>query len=526
MIRLAPRFRLYRDRYRRFYYGLVTFSILTLIMYIYLVFNVTDPSEENFVSYSLQDLDSETQHTFYKGCADINSYLNDQSYRKSNASFIMLARNEELSDILTTLYSIESHFNQWYHYPYVFLNDEPFTEEFKEKVRQSVTGSVQFGTLNELEWEFPVEVRETMEFTERIKDQSDRGVLYGDVESYHKMCRFYSGLFYKHPMVRAYDWYWRIEPDVSFFCDITYDPFFEMEKNGKEYGFTVVLQELYWSVPGLFRATRSYINKNNIRLGSLWKLFAGTFDYARTGDEYLHKTVFDEKLLKEKLEEKINIDHLLDKTQNGDVDLNDKGNLRGLNHLLNRAQSKVPIFEDKFDNEVFDLCHFWSNFEIAKRTVFDNPIYDGYFKHLESLGGFWKERWGDAPVHSLGLALTLDIEQIHYFRDIGYKHSTLVHCPKNAPQEFQLPYFAGDDKFSNRNAKQYDPPFNLGSGCRCECPSIHLEIEDTSYPCMDFWLELAHGMEENTNFGDGGYYPYVDLDQREEEMKEEYEFNS
>ena len=22
-----------------------------------------------------------------------------------------------------------------------------------------------------------------------------------------------------------YDYYWRVEPDIEFFCDITYDPF-------------------------------------------------------------------------------------------------------------------------------------------------------------------------------------------------------------------------------------------------------------------------------------------------------------
>ena len=63
--------------------------------------------------------------------------------------------------------------------------------------------------------------------------------MYGSMVSYHKMCRFYSGMFYKHPEVAKLEWYWRIEPDVEFFCDITYDPFFEMKKAGKSYGFTI-----------------------------------------------------------------------------------------------------------------------------------------------------------------------------------------------------------------------------------------------------------------------------------------------
>src|SRR5277367_6580067 len=27
--------------------------------------------------------------------------------------------------------------------------------------------------------------------------------------------------FYKHDLLKPFDWYWRIEPDVTYFCDIT-----------------------------------------------------------------------------------------------------------------------------------------------------------------------------------------------------------------------------------------------------------------------------------------------------------------
>lgn len=520
MIRIKPKFRLYKNRNKPAYYIIILCGILAITTLLYInPWNTT--TKNRFVSYSNQDLDSGTQHPFHKGCNDVDVYINDPLYQRANASFVMLTRNKELEDVVVTLTSIESHFNQWYNYPYVFLNDEPFTDEFKETVRKTVTAPVEFGTLKELEWDFPKEVRETIEFTERIKDQADRGVMYGDVESYHKMCRFYSGLFYKHPLVRAHEWYWRIEPDVKFFCDITYDPFYEMTQNGKEYGFTVIMQELYWSIPGLFRATRSYINSKKLKVGSLWKLFTDSYSYVKTDDEHLKKSIFDNTQLKEKVEEKVHIDHLIDQMRNGQVNLNDERNSLGLSRLIDRAQSKIPIFEDKFNDEDYNLCHFWSNFEIARRTVFDNDVYDGYFKHLESTGGFWKERWGDAPVHSLGLALTLNVEQIHYFRDIGYQHSFIVHCPKNAPPEYQLPYVAGDNKFSERKS-QYDNSFDFGSGCRCDCPPGHIDIEDTSYPCIDFWLELAHGMEKNSNFVDGAYHPYIDLDSVVDEMKSEF----
>lgn len=45
-----------------------------------------------------------------------------------------------------------------------------------------------------------------------------------------------------------------------------------------------------------------------------------------------------------------------------------------------------------------------------------------FFDFLDKKGGFYYERWGDAPVHSIGAALFAKKEQIHFFDDIGYRH--------------------------------------------------------------------------------------------------------
>lgn len=171
-----------------------------------------------------------------------------------------------------------------------------------------------------------------------------------------------------------------------------------------------------------------------------------------------------------------------------------------LKALIDRAKRKTPIVEDKFEDEEYNLCHFWSNFEIARVDVFDNELYNAYFKYLEETGGFWSERWGDAPVHSLGLALSLDTSDIHYFRDIGYQHSTLAHCPANKLGG-QLPY-RGNDKYEKDIFPGYSDLFNkfwkigsgssgpgkdYGCGCRCRCPRTR-DIEDSSTECPTLWF--------------------------------------
>merc|ERR1711939_265751 len=67
------------------------------------------------------------------------------------------------------------------------------------------------------------------------------------------------------------------------------------------------------------------------------------------------------------------------------------------------------ISNDK--GETYNGCHFWSNFEIARLDFWQSDAYMAYFDHLDKSGGFFYERWGDAPVHSLAAALFLHPNQ-------------------------------------------------------------------------------------------------------------------
>lgn len=31
----------------------------------------------------------------------------------------------------------------------------------------------------------------------------------------------YCSFFYRHPLLLKYEWYWRLEPEIKYFCDIT-----------------------------------------------------------------------------------------------------------------------------------------------------------------------------------------------------------------------------------------------------------------------------------------------------------------
>ncbi|KAI9660222.1 MAG: alpha 1,2-mannosyltransferase 2.4.1 [Alyxoria varia] len=79
--------------------------------------------------------------------------------------------------------------------------------------------------------------------------------------------------------------------------------------------------------------------------------------------------------------------------------------------------------------ETYNRCHFWSNFEIGNLNWLRSDAYIDFFNQLDKDGGFFYERWGDAPVHSIAAGLLLDKKQIHFFNDIAYYHVPFTHCP-------------------------------------------------------------------------------------------------
>jgi mannosyltransferase len=135
-----------------------------------------------------QPTDEELDAPFYKnGCQEP-----DVDAPREKAALVMLARNNELDGALHTVKSIERHFNRWFHYPIVFLNNEPWSDEFIEAMNETASGEVRFEVLTEEEWSFPkgMDVEKTKE---SIAEQGRAGILYAGKETYHHMCRFFSG---------------------------------------------------------------------------------------------------------------------------------------------------------------------------------------------------------------------------------------------------------------------------------------------------------------------------------------------
>ncbi|CAO3594312.1 unnamed protein product [Absidia cylindrospora] len=279
------------------------------------------------------------------------------------ACFVVLVRNSELQGIKNTVTQIEARFNKRFNYPYVFLNDNYFTDEFISEISSLTTAQVNFGKVDQQMWGYPSYINQTHAALQRA-DLAAQGVPYADSESYRHMCRFQSGFFFRHPLLDAYDYYWRIEPDVDYHCDIDYDVFRYMKDNGKKYGFNIAFREYMATVP------------------SLWQT---VMDFKKTHPEVVKQ--------------------------------------------LPQVKDSLWNFVAGNNGDSYNSCHFWTNFEIASLDLWRSNEYLKFFNYLDRSGGFFYERWGDAPVHSIAAAMMLKKDEFHFFNDIGYRHTAYTHCP-------------------------------------------------------------------------------------------------
>ncbi|KAL1914667.1 uncharacterized protein VTP21DRAFT_8078 [Calcarisporiella thermophila] len=317
-----------------------------------------------------------------------NEYTNTTT-RRAKAAFVILARNTDVHELRWTIRQLEARFNHKYNYPYIFLNDVEFEEEFKTLTQSLTNAKTHYGVIPHEHWSIPHWVDEE-KAREAREQMAANNIIYGGSLSYRHMCRFESGFFYRHELLKDLDYYWRVEPSVDFFCDIDYDPFLYMQDNDLKYGFTISLFEYESTIPTLWKTTKEFIEKH---------------------PEYVAP------------------DNAMDFVSN------DGGNS-------------------------YNLCHFWSNFEIADLKFWRSEAYSKYFEYLDKAGGFFYERWGDAPVHSIAASIFLNKSQIHFFNDIGYRHNPFQHCPQEK---------------------------SIQKKCHC---NPHDNFDDTAYSCMRRWREV------------------------------------
>jgi mannosyltransferase len=146
------------------------------------------------------------------------------------------------------------------------------------------------------------------------------------------------------------------------------DPFIHMERANKTYGFTIAVKELKETVPNIFRYASAYKRLNKLSSQGLWEMF-----------------------LEPPPEE--------DETDPAKSKAKPKPKPKNMKPLPEEILATEPGSgalpepdPEAMEGEVYNMCHFWSNFEIARLDWFRSQEYNDFFDMMDRSGGFWMER--------------------------------------------------------------------------------------------------------------------------------------
>ena len=185
---------------------------------------------------------------------------------------------------------------------------------------------------------------------------------------YRIMCRFWAGLVWRLASMEQYDFYWRLDTDSVFLTPIQVDPFVRMVVGGCEYGYNRIKGENPHVSMGLFEAYERWV-----------AIERGRPDF---------------------------------------MNVNEVSAVRGF----------------FVDNGAYNRTMFYNNFELGSFALKRSRVYQSLFEYVDGTEpfGIFQYRWGDAPIHTLGVmaALRGNWSRLCFFprSQVDYRHA-MKHPP-------------------------------------------------------------------------------------------------
>ncbi|CAO0797083.1 unnamed protein product [Mucor circinelloides] len=196
---------------------------------------------ENWKSYQPLQLDSRKQPQWMPGKSDSSIYTTERDHTSHlfqdsvqpdlfmdddvwdglpvKGAFYMIVKNEELQAARSAIRSVEDRFNSHNNasYPWVLLNSQHFTYDFKKYIGKVASGKVYFGQIDLEAFTYPewIDVKRT--------ENAIRRMIYLRVKKSHSLyerqeMRYKAGLFQHHSLFNTVDYAWRVEPGSEYTC--------------------------------------------------------------------------------------------------------------------------------------------------------------------------------------------------------------------------------------------------------------------------------------------------------------------
>lgn len=209
----------------------------------------------------------------------------------------------------------------------------------------------------------------------------DQDKIFGYGIGYRHMCRFFSGPPLAHlPAFAAYDWLLRLDTDSFLLGPVLDDPFQIMAQRQIKYGWIGAFMDQAYFTTSLWHETKHWVQSN-----AIWH-HSHLFNRSGINSQTTLKFLSMESRPRDR---------------------------RALDSVYNWIYNQLEIFkpENPRNGSWDDIRYcFASNFFVVDLKWWRSDELHSYFSHLDSTGGFYRYRWGDACVQFLMAAIFLERE--------------------------------------------------------------------------------------------------------------------
>ncbi|KAJ9447916.1 hypothetical protein DIPPA_33285 [Diplonema papillatum] len=178
---------------------------------------------------------------------------------KVRGAFTVHSTTKQLGKLLRTLTTLTEHFNGRNRYPIVVSHDsrDVFTPAYTAAAEAAAGGArVSFVMATARHWAIPSGVNAS-----RIVLFRNRRTNRADSVHHRQRNRYLVGFLLRDRVFDGVEYVIRIELGAIFLCEIPFDPFVLMQREGKDYGFSSSFQGDDRVMPSLSRRVAAFIRK-------------------------------------------------------------------------------------------------------------------------------------------------------------------------------------------------------------------------------------------------------------------------
>ncbi|KAM0563766.1 hypothetical protein ACHAPJ_001498 [Fusarium lateritium] len=327
------------------------------------------------------------------------SALSSSADAPLKAALVTLVNENDLPATLFSMEEIEDKFNSRYLYDWVFFSVRDLGNEFKELTSNATNATCIYEVIPNENWSVPGWTDQSQFSTSQDTNLDYDSKTLRPVASLRQMNRWNSAPFAKERRLRAYEWFWRVEPGAQLTQEIPFDVFRFMRDNGIAYGFNRAIlghTDLHQLSPRI----KSFVDKY---------------------PELLHEEADVSWLISNDT----GVASQSNALDDGFEDLLDEGSdqLRSRDEVIHGAYAQDDDEGTSWLRECFAswLSEIYGNslyptFEIGSLAFFRSPHHLAFFNHLDNAGDFQYRRVDDVPVHSLSASMFLPPRSVWNFR--------------------------------------------------------------------------------------------------------------